>query len=61
MDVVTLVLGAVLSLAGAAALVIAFRHGQAGRRTQERRLFPLAVAALALGSLCFLATVMLSS
>jgi len=30
--VVTLVLGAVLSLAGAAALVMAFRHGQAGRR-----------------------------
>jgi len=31
-DVVTLVLGAVLSLAGAAALVMAFRHGQAGPR-----------------------------
>jgi hypothetical protein len=58
--VVTLVLGAVLTVAGAGALVIAFRHGQAGQHTDERRWFIGAVVALALGSLGFLATVVLA-
>lgn len=61
MPVLTLVLGAILTVAGAAALVVAFRHGQAGRRDEERRWFRLAVAGLALGSLAFLVTVMLDS
>lgn len=61
MPVLTLVLGAILTVAGAAALVVAFRHGQAGRRDDERRWFRLAVAGLALGSLAFLVTVMLDS
>jgi hypothetical protein len=59
-ETITLVLGGVLTLAGAAGLVVAFRHAQAGRHTQERRWFVLAVAALALGSLGFLATVLLA-
>jgi uncharacterized membrane protein HdeD (DUF308 family) len=59
--VLTLVVGAILSVAGAAALVVAFRHGQADRRAEERRWFRLAVACLAFGSLAFLATVMLDS
>ena len=57
MQALTLALGALLTLAGAVALVVAFRHGQAGRRAAERRWFAGAVAALALGSLGFLATV----
>lgn len=59
-QIVVLVLGALLTLVGAALLVVAFRHGQAERRDDERRTFRLAVAALALGSLLFLATVTLS-
>ena len=42
------------------ALVVAFRHGQAGRRDDERRWFRLAVAGLGLGSLAFLVTVLLA-
>ncbi len=48
------VLGGVATLAGALALVLAFRHGQAGRRDRERVVFRLAVGALALGSALFL-------
>lgn len=44
------------TLAGAVGLVVAYRHGQAGERDRERRLFRLAVGALAVGSLLFLAT-----
>lgn len=58
MDYLTLTLGAIGTMGGAAALVVAFRHSQAGRRPDERRWFVLAVAALALGSLAFLATVL---
>lgn len=61
MAVLTLAVGAVLTVAGAAALVVAFRHGQADRREQERRWFASAVVGLALGSLGFLATVLLQS
>ena len=53
----TLALGAVGTIGGAAALVVAFRHAQAGRRADERRWFTVAVVALAVGSLAFLATV----
>ena len=60
MDVVALALGGLLTIAGAAALVVAFRHGQAGRPEDERRWFRLAVAGLALGSLAFLVTVTLT-
>ncbi len=60
MDVVALALGGLLTVVGATALVVAFRHGQAGRPDDERRWFRLAVAALALGSLGFLLTVMLT-
>lgn len=60
MPVITLVIGAVLTIAGAGGLVIAFRHGQAGQRADERRWFVGAVVALALGSLGFLATVVLA-
>lgn len=55
-----LALGAVLTIGGAAGLVVAFRHGQAGRRDVERRTFRLAVVGLAIGSLVFLATVVLA-
>lgn len=55
-----LALGAVLTLGGAGLLVVAFRHGQAGRADAERRSFRLAVAGLALGSLAFLAIVVLT-
>lgn len=51
-----LVLGGVGTLGGAAALVLAFRAGQAGERDRERTLFRWAVAGLAAGSLLFLAT-----
>lgn len=57
MTYVTLALGAVGTIGGAAALVVAFRHSQAGRRAAERRWFTVAVVALAVGSLAFLATV----
>lgn len=55
-----LALGGLLTIGGAAALVVAFRHGQAGRTDDERRWFRLAVAGLALGSLAFLVTVSLT-
>ena len=57
---VAVILGGLLTLGGAALLVVAFRHGQAGRADDERRVFRLAVAALAVGSLGFLASAMLS-
>ncbi len=60
MQILTLVLGAVLTLGGAALLVLAFRHGRDGRPDAERRTFRYAVAGLAVGSLMFLATAMLS-
>lgn len=47
--------GAVGTVGGAAALVLAFRRGQTGDRAGERRLFRGAVVGLALGSLAFLA------
>lgn len=61
MDAVTLALGAVLTIAGASLLVIAFRHGQAGRVQEERRTFRLAVAGLAAGSLMFLVTTVMAN
>ncbi len=60
MDLVTLTLGGLLTIGGAGALVVAFRHGQAGRADDERRWFRAAVAGLALGSLAFVATVWLA-
>lgn len=60
MDLATLVLGGLATIGGAGALVVAFRHGQAGRRDDERRWFRAAVAALALGSASFLVTVLLA-
>lgn len=60
MEFVTLALGGLLTIGGAAALVVAFRHGQADRRDDERRWFRLAVAGLGLGSLAFLVTVTLT-
>lgn len=60
MEIFTLVLGGALTLTGAALLVTGFRHGQAGRIDDERRTFRFAVGGLAVGSLMFLATVMLS-
>ncbi|WP_225754726.1 hypothetical protein [Actinotalea sp. Marseille-Q4924] len=61
MQPLTLALGAVLTLAGAALLVIAYRQGQAGRAEDERRTFRLAVAGLAGGSLLFLVTTVMST
>lgn len=58
-ELVTLALGGLLTIGGAAALVVAFRHGQAGRADDERRWFRGAVVGLALGSAGFLATVLL--
>ena len=60
MEIVTLVLGGLLTIGGAGALVVAFRHGQAGRTADERRWFRLAVAGLGLGSVAFLVTVTLA-
>lgn len=60
-DVVMLALGGILTIGGAGALVVAFRHGQADRRGAERVWFRLAVAGLALGSAAFLATVLLAA
>jgi len=57
---VALALGAVLTIGGAGALVVAFRHGRAGQRADERRWFVGSVVALALGSLGFLAAVLLA-
>ncbi len=53
-------LGGLLTVGGAGALVVAFRHGQAGRPDAERTWFRSAVAALALGSLAFFVTVTLA-
>jgi hypothetical protein len=47
-------LGAVGTLGGASALVMAFRRGQGGDRAAEQRLFRAAVLGLAVGSLAFL-------
>jgi len=55
-EALTLALGGLLTVGGAALLVIAFRHGQAGRVDDERRTFRLAVGGLAAGSLLFLVT-----
>lgn len=60
MQILTLVLGAVLTLGGALLLVVAFRHGRDGRPDDEHRTFRYAVGGLAVGSLMFLATAMLS-
>ena len=60
MQPLTLALGGAASIAGAVLLVAAFRAGQAGRRDEERVEFRLATAALALGALLFLATVLLT-
>lgn len=54
-------LGAVLTLTGAALLVVAFRHGQAGRGDTERRTFRRAVASLAAGSALFLTAMVLGA
>ena len=48
-------LGGAVTLVGAALLVVAFRHSQAGRRRQERRVFTGAVVALAAGSVLLVA------
>lgn len=61
MEQLLLAIGAVLTVGGSALLVVAFRQGQAGRADSERRLFRLAVAGLALGSLVFLTVVVRSS
>ena len=53
MPSIALLLGAVLTLAGAALLVVAYRHGQEGRRDAERRTFRLAVGLFAAGSVTF--------
>ena len=50
-----LLVGALVTLAGAGVLVLAFRRGQEGEPAQERRLFRLAVVLLAFGSLSFVA------
>lgn len=60
-DAVALALGAVLTIAGAGLLVLAFRQGQAGRVQEERRTFRLAVAGLAAGSLMFLVTTVMAN
>lgn len=60
MDLVALAPGGLLTLGGAGALVVAFRHGQAGRRAEERRWFRGAVGALVLGSAAFLVTALLA-
>lgn len=55
-----LVLGAVGTIGGAMLLVVAFRHGQARDPDGERRAFRAAVAALAVGSLLWLATIVVA-
>lgn len=59
MHPLTLALSAVLTIGGALGLVLAFRHGQAGRREAERRIFRLAVVGLAAGSALVLVTMVL--
>lgn len=60
MEIVTLALGGLLTIGGAGALVVAFRLGQEDRPDAERLWFRAAVGALALGSVSFLATVLLT-
>ncbi|HQY33682.1 hypothetical protein [Actinotalea sp.] len=55
-----LALGAGGTIGGAVLLVAAFRRGQAQDRAGERRLFRSAVAALAVGSLLWLATIVVA-
>jgi hypothetical protein len=59
-EILTLVLGGLLTIGGAGGLVVAFRRGQAQDRAGESRWFRAAVVALALGSAAFLVTVTLS-
>ena len=56
-----LALGAVGTLGGAGALVLAFRSGQGGDKAREKVLFRGAVAALALGSAAFLVAMILGT
>lgn len=56
-----LLVGAVGTLGGAGTLVVAFRSGQEGDKDRERRLFRVAVGALALGSLAFLAAMIIGT
>lgn len=58
---ITLALGGAASIAGAIYLVVAFRDGQAGRVDAERIRFRIATAALAVGALLFLVTVVAST
>ncbi|MDO8108069.1 hypothetical protein Q6348_12770 [Isoptericola sp. b441] len=51
-------LGAVGTLGGAVAFVLAFRRGQADDHVGERRLFRWAVAGMALGMLLFAAALL---
>lgn len=55
-----LALGAAGTIGGAVLLVLAFRRGQAADHPGERRLFRIAVAALAAGSLLWLATIVVA-
>lgn len=48
-------LGGVGTIGGALCLVAAFRRGQEGDRAGEQRLFRAAIAAMAAGSLLFVA------
>lgn len=57
----TLALGGAASIAGAVYLVAAYREGRAGRADSERVKFRIATAALAVGALGFLTTVMLTT
>jgi hypothetical protein len=57
---VTLALGGLFTIAGALGLVTAYRHGQQGRREDERRWFRASVVGLAVGSALFLVTVVLA-
>ncbi|MCL3860664.1 hypothetical protein [Actinotalea sp. K2] len=54
MHLLLLALGGLLTIGGAGALAVAYRHGQDGRRDAEKVTFRAAVAALAAGSLLFL-------
>ncbi|WP_250445633.1 hypothetical protein [Actinotalea sp. C106] len=60
LQTVTLALGGLLTIAGAGLLVVAFRHGQARRADEERRVFRYAVGCLAAGSALFLVTTVTS-
>ena len=54
------VLGGVGTVGGAVALSRALGHSRAGRRTEERRWFTGAVAALVIGSAAFLAAALMA-